>query len=156
MRTHAGITTFCIVSNPLGNKILAFAKRPVGVLVIAVLALAVVCCCGSAVLGGMLDGDPEPEPSASRSSAGPSTTPSPTPIAAAVIPTTVPAPAATTLKPSPASKPKSNCHPNYSVCLPKVRDLNCPQIDEEDFYVIGGRDPYKLDGDNDGIACESR
>ena len=72
-----------------------------------------------------------------------------------------PAPAPTTTKPAAprptrtTSAPKPACHPNYSACLPIVADLDCGEISQRNFQVIGGKDPYRLDGDNDGIACES-
>ena len=45
------------------------------------------------------------------------------------------------------------CHPSYiGTCLnPNVRDYNCGS---GLIYVIGP-DVYRLDGDNDGLACES-
>ena len=50
----------------------------------------------------------------------------------------------------------SNCHPNYEPCVPNVAgDLNCDDIGFS-VRVVGGRDPYGLDGnDNDGLGCES-
>jgi Excalibur calcium-binding domain len=35
-----------------------------------------------------------------------------------------------------------------------VGDLDCGDISQRNFRVIGGRNPYRLDSDNDGIACE--
>ena len=66
----------------------------------------------------------------------------------------------TTLAPTttvaPTSPPTtSNCHPNYSPCVPNLPGdaLNCPQVG---FRVtVIGADPYGLDGDNDGEGCES-
>ena len=53
----------------------------------------------------------------------------------------------------PAAKP--SCNPNYSgVCLPLTGDVDCGDITARDFRSIGS-DPFRLDGDNDGIACES-
>lgn len=49
---------------------------------------------------------------------------------------------------------QSDCNPNYDICLPNVHDLNCPDIAQKNFRVIGV-DVYKLDRDGDGIACES-
>lgn len=49
---------------------------------------------------------------------------------------------------------KSDCHPNYNICLPIVDDLNCSDISEKGFTRTGG-DPYKLDRNNDGICCEN-
>jgi hypothetical protein len=49
----------------------------------------------------------------------------------------------------------SRCNPNYSgVCLPLTGDIDCPEIAAHDFRVVGD-DPFRLDGDGDGIACES-
>ena len=47
------------------------------------------------------------------------------------------------------------CHPNYSPCLPIVRDLDCDQIADwkKPIRVIGD-DPYRLDEDGDGFGCE--
>lgn len=47
------------------------------------------------------------------------------------------------------------CHPNYSPCVPIVAgDLDCDDIKFQ-VAIIGGADPYELDGkDNDGIGCE--
>ena len=54
---------------------------------------------------------------------------------------------------SPTPSPGGDCHPNYSPCLPIVDDLDCGDIDGP-VTVIGGADPYRLDGDGDGIGCE--
>jgi hypothetical protein len=40
------------------------------------------------------------------------------------------------------------------VCLPITGDIDCGEISHRNFFVIGGQDPYRLDSDNDGIACE--
>jgi hypothetical protein len=51
--------------------------------------------------------------------------------------------------------PSSNCNSNYGgVCLPLTGDVDCSEIAAHDFPVIGS-DPFRLDGDGDGIACES-
>lgn len=51
-----------------------------------------------------------------------------------------------------------SCDPNYAgACIPpysKVGDLNCGDIQARRFRSIG-RDPHRLDGDQDGIACEA-
>lgn len=48
-----------------------------------------------------------------------------------------------------------NCLPNYpDVCIPPGRDLDCGEIPYRRFRVVGG-DPFRFDGDNDGIGCES-
>jgi micrococcal nuclease len=46
------------------------------------------------------------------------------------------------------------CNPNYSPCVPhSSSDLDCADIG---FRVrVIGSDPYRLDGDGDGVGCES-
>ena len=57
---------------------------------------------------------------------------------------------------------EAECDPHYSgVCLPVYRteadDVDCGEIEERNFTVVTiGEDPHRLDGDEDGIACESR
>jgi hypothetical protein len=48
------------------------------------------------------------------------------------------------------------CDPNYEgACVPTgYGDVNCDDVIETDFDVVG-YDVYGLDGDEDGIACES-
>jgi hypothetical protein len=47
------------------------------------------------------------------------------------------------------------CQPGYSPCLPRTADLNCADIPASKRPVrVTGSDPYRLDGDGDGIACE--
>jgi len=54
--------------------------------------------------------------------------------------------------PAPAAP---SCNPNYSgACLPLSGDVDCGEISARDFDSIGS-DPFRLDGDGDGIACES-
>jgi hypothetical protein len=49
----------------------------------------------------------------------------------------------------------SGCQPGYSPCLPRVADLNCSDIPEAKKPIrVTGSDPYRLDGDGDGLACE--
>jgi hypothetical protein len=49
----------------------------------------------------------------------------------------------------------SGCQPGYSPCLPRVADLNCSDIPSSKKPIrVTGSDPYRLDGDGDGIACE--
>ena len=50
----------------------------------------------------------------------------------------------------------SNCHPSYSPCLPIVGDLDCDDIRAMGVAPVRvlGSDPYRLDGDNDGLGCE--
>jgi hypothetical protein len=49
----------------------------------------------------------------------------------------------------------SGCQPGYLPCLPRVADLNCADIPASKKPVrVSGSDPYRLDGDRDGVACE--
>jgi len=49
----------------------------------------------------------------------------------------------------------SGCQPGYSPCLPRVPDLNCSDIPASKKPIrVTGTDPYRLDGDGDGLACE--
>ena len=49
----------------------------------------------------------------------------------------------------------TGCQPGYSPCLPRAADLNCSDIPASKKPVrVTGSDPYRLDGDGDGIACE--
>jgi hypothetical protein len=51
--------------------------------------------------------------------------------------------------------PGPGCEPGYSPCLPVVGDLNCADIPAAKKPVrVSGSDPYRLDGDGDGLACE--
>lgn len=48
-----------------------------------------------------------------------------------------------------------SCEPGYSPCLPVTSDLDCGDIpDSEKPIHVTGDDPYRLDGDGDGLACE--
>ena len=48
-----------------------------------------------------------------------------------------------------------SCHPSYSPCLPIVADLDCGEIpDSLKPITVKGSDPYRLDGDGDGLGCE--
>jgi hypothetical protein len=50
---------------------------------------------------------------------------------------------------------ESGCQPGYSPCLPRVADLNCADIASSKKPIrVTGSDPYRLDGDGDGSACE--
>jgi Excalibur calcium-binding domain len=54
-----------------------------------------------------------------------------------------------------SNAPGSGCQPGYSPCLPRAADLNCADIPASKRPVrVTGSDPYRLDGDGDGIACE--
>ena len=55
----------------------------------------------------------------------------------------------------------SNCNPNYSPCVPIASDVDCaggsgdgPAYVDGPIQVIG-TDPYDLDRDDDGTACDS-
>ena len=60
------------------------------------------------------------------------------------------------------TKEESNgCHPNYRPCVPISSDVDCaggsgngPEYVDGPIEVIGD-DPYGLDRDNDGIACDT-
>lgn len=71
-------------------------------------------------------------------------------------PTPAPAPAPPpTQAPAPTQAPPtaSNCAPGYSPCIPNSpTDLNCPDVNGP--ITVTGSDPYGLDRDGDGIACE--
>ena len=62
----------------------------------------------------------------------------------------------------PPPKPQpANCTPGYSPCLPPAYDYDCaggsgdgPRYASGPVYVTG-YDPYDLDADGDGVACES-
>jgi hypothetical protein len=54
-----------------------------------------------------------------------------------------------------SSPAKPSCNPNYTgVCLQNGGDVNCGDISATDFRSVGS-DPFRLDGDGDGVACES-
>ncbi len=60
---------------------------------------------------------------------------------------------------SPPVVVQQDCHPSYErACIPpNGEDVDCPEVAEngpETFSVVGP-DVYGLDGDRDGIACES-
>ena len=65
----------------------------------------------------------------------------------------VPPPPIAPIAPSP---PSTNCHSSYSPCLPIVADLDCADIRAMGVAPVRvlGSDPYRLDGDNDGLGCE--
>jgi resuscitation-promoting factor RpfB len=66
---------------------------------------------------------------------------------------TEPAPAAPAAGPGSSS---DGCSPEYEgTCVPDdVGDVNCSDLSATDFASVGS-DPYGLDRDGDGIACES-
>lgn len=48
-----------------------------------------------------------------------------------------------------------DCEPGYSGCVPAgLPDVDCDELSDTDITVHGD-DPYDLDRDNNGIACES-
>jgi hypothetical protein len=68
-----------------------------------------------------------------------------------------PPPAPPPAQPTPVPPPAQRCDPNYpTLCLPVGPPdvVNCGDISARNFPV-GPRDPHRLDGDNDGIGCES-
>ncbi|MGD9990525.1 hypothetical protein [Pseudonocardia sp.] len=46
----------------------------------------------------------------------------------------------------------SNCHANYNPCLPRVHDLDCPDIGHR--VTVVETDVYRLDADDDGTGCD--
>ncbi len=60
-----------------------------------------------------------------------------------------------------AAPPSQNCTAGYSPCLPPASDYDCaggsgdgPAYANGPIYITGS-DPYDLDNDGDGVACES-
>ena len=70
-------------------------------------------------------------------------------------PPTTQAPTTAAPTTAPATTTAPNCHPNYDPCIPNFPGdaLNCADVGRQ-VRVIGGSDPYRLDGDNDGLGCE--
>jgi micrococcal nuclease len=58
--------------------------------------------------------------------------------------------------PAPTPAPTSSCHPSYTPCLPVVGDLDCADVRALGVAPVRvlGSDPYRLDGDGDGLGCE--
>lgn len=61
----------------------------------------------------------------------------------------------------PIAQPSQNCTPGYKPCLPPASDYDCaggsgdgPEYASGPIYVSGS-DPYDLDSEGDGVACES-
>jgi endonuclease YncB( thermonuclease family) len=50
----------------------------------------------------------------------------------------------------------SDCAEGYDPCLPVVSDLDCSEIEAMGLAPVrvSGSDPYRLDGDGDGVGCE--
>jgi hypothetical protein len=96
----------------------------------------------------------------------PVATPTPTPLA--VEPTAIATSAPTTAKPAPKATPKLTPKPTKAPSFYKppgwdgYSDVDCPDFDThahaQSFFIgTGGTtsyDPYRLDADHDGIACE--
>lgn len=57
-----------------------------------------------------------------------------------------------------AAEDDEDCHDDYlGACVPRdadADDVSCGQIPDRDFDSIGD-DPYGLDPDGDGVACET-
>ncbi|HSD55870.1 MAG TPA: G5 domain-containing protein [Candidatus Saccharimonadales bacterium] len=55
---------------------------------------------------------------------------------------------------------EASCNTNYAGCVPNASDVDCAASDEDGPVYVGGpikitgTDVYKLDHDNDGVACE--
>jgi hypothetical protein len=58
--------------------------------------------------------------------------------------------------PATTDTPTDSCDPNYEgACVPTdMGDVDCGDLIETDFDVVGV-DVDGLDGDGDGVACES-
>lgn len=87
------------------------------------------------------------------------TLPATTTTAATTTSTTAPPPPPTTVAILPLI-PQSDCHPNYTGCVPIDSDVDCaggsgngPSYVRGPVTVIGS-DIYGLDSDGDGIGCE--
>lgn len=64
--------------------------------------------------------------------------------------------AATQPQPLAAAPKGGGCTPEYpDFCIPPAADYNCPDFSQKNFTALRP-DPYRLDADNDGVACESR
>jgi len=78
-------------------------------------------------------------------------------------PTTAPPPPVPTTTAPPAAPPLQSCTPGYSPCIPPGDDVDCSGGSGNGPRYVAGPvavdpahgDPYGLDGDNDGIGCES-
>ncbi|SDS59084.1 GmrSD restriction endonuclease domain-containing protein [Microlunatus soli] len=65
-----------------------------------------------------------------------------------------PAPKPPVRQPSAAAGGGGNCAPGYDPCIPPYPpDLDCSDVDGP--ISVSGDDPHGLDGDGDGVACES-
>lgn len=70
--------------------------------------------------------------------------------------TTAPKGPTVTPRPASTSDPRAGCEPAYpDVCIaPAPPDLDCRDIPHRRFRVLPP-DPHRLDGNNDGVGCES-
>jgi hypothetical protein len=112
------------------------------------------------------EGDAAPTTTAARSTSGTSPTDDSGTTAGTHAPsTTAPAASSTSSAPAPGPGPtvtgptvtaaQTECLPNYpTVCVPLGPDLDCADLDATDFPV-NGSDPFRLDDDANGVACES-
>jgi endonuclease YncB( thermonuclease family) len=59
-------------------------------------------------------------------------------------------------EPNPPTPPQQGCEPGYDPCLPITADLDCADVEALGLAPVhvSGSDPYRLDGDGDGIGCE--
>lgn len=69
--------------------------------------------------------------------------------------TAAPAPPPASL-PLPTEQQAAACDPNYAgACVPVYPpDVNCPRLEATDITVVG-RDVHHLDGDDNGVGCQS-
>jgi endonuclease YncB( thermonuclease family) len=57
--------------------------------------------------------------------------------------------------PTVGGSPGGSCEPGYTPCLPVAGDLDCGDISDSLKPIhVTGSDPYRLDGDGDGLGCE--
>jgi micrococcal nuclease len=58
--------------------------------------------------------------------------------------------------PSPPPPQSQSCHASYTPCLPIVDDLDCADVRRLGAAPVrvAASDPYRLDGDDDGLGCE--
>jgi endonuclease YncB( thermonuclease family) len=77
-----------------------------------------------------------------------------------------PAPVASRAAPAPVPPPatsSASCHPDYATCIAvkgdgsgrgDANDLDCGSIGKRVQVRVSGIDPYRLDGDADGMGCD--
>lgn len=102
--------------------------------------------------GAGLWGPPCNGPTQTRESSPPPLSPEPPPEPVAPdVPS--PEPVTPTVPTPEPSVPTEDCAEGYSPCLPPPPpDLDCDQVDGP--ITVTGSDPHRLDGDDDGTACE--